>query len=290
MELFNLLVDKHDIFLIDGVEDKKTKALITDINKDLFAILDKYEELNSFLQSQLEGDYHNKIVMAKSLKKYYSNWVTINNACIALEKEEKNQIEKFNLFRNRLVSNLKILLNDSAKLPVVCACDVVNDQYILVRKGHNMIILGNNNKIILEKIISDLESSFVIEGNYSGVEEKKLSANYSSVSKNVEACKDKIEELFSNKQSKVDKLNVIVDSMEKVAQELVLFGTYKEEMKNVGCVSKEVDLYEKELVKKYIPIKKQLRKVLKVDFIDVCDIIIDEAEIAEEDNDFDLED
>ena len=290
MELFNLLSSEKDIFLIDDVEDKKTKALIGDVNSDLFAILGKYEELNSFFESQLEGEYHKKLVMAKSLKKNYNGWATINNACLALEKEEKSQIEKFNSFRNKLVSNLNVLLKDSLKLPVVSACDVVNDEYIFVRKGHNMIILGQNNTIILEKMISDLENLFVLEGNYASVEEKELIANYNSVDKNVESCREKIGELFANKPSKAEKIETIVSSMDKVARDLVLFVTYKEEMKNVGCLSKEVDLYEKELVKKYIPMKKQLRKVLKVDLIDVCDIIVDESEIAEEDSDFDLED
>ena len=66
--------------------------------------------------------------------------------------------------------------------------------------------------------------------------------------------------------------------MENSAKELVFFATYKEDLKNVGCNVKEIELYEKELLKKYVPVKKQLSKILKVDFIDVCNIIHNEDE------------
>ena len=68
--------------------------------------------------------------------------------------------------------------------------------------------------------------------------------------------------------------------MEEVARDLVFFETYKKEILNVGCVAKEVELRQKELMKKYIPLKKQLCKLLKVELIDICDLKAYESEFA----------
>ena len=43
---------------------------------------------------------------------------------------------------------------------------------------------------------------------------------------------------------------------------------------------KEVELRQKELMKKYIPLKKQLCKLLKVELIDICDLKAYESEFA----------
>ena len=143
-------MDNKQFFLIDDVEDKKTKILLGEINTQLDSILSKFDDINSFLDSQLNGDYHTKIVKAKSLQNHYNNWNPIKVACDNLEKEEKHQIDKFISFKNHLINNLKTLLKDSQRLPVVSLFDVINSEFVFVKKGHNVIILGNNNKIVID--------------------------------------------------------------------------------------------------------------------------------------------
>jgi hypothetical protein len=280
VKIFDVLKSEKPIFILDDIEDKKTKALIPQINSQLSTILSKLDTFNEFAKSQLEGDYNNKIVMAKSLQRVYSNWSAINNVCAGMVREEANAINEFNSAKNQLISNLQILLKDVQKLPVVSAYDVFGDDFAMAKKDHNVVILGNNNIAVIETIINELNKNLYVEGNYNRIEAKELSANYSVVEKNVKECKSGIDAYFYGKTSKEEKLLAIVETMEKAAVDLVFFATYKNDLKAVGCSDKEIDLYEKELLKKYVPLKKQLSKVLKVDFADVCDIPHDETEFA----------
>ena len=219
-----------------------------------------------------------KIVIAKSLKKLYSNWATISNACNALKKEEENAINSFINSKKSLINNLKILLNDSKKMPVISSYDVFNGDFALSKKGHAVIILGNNNTAIIETLINELEEKLVVEGNYDGLSEIDLIANYANVEKNVNECKRGVDEFFYNKPSKEEKMLSTISSMEVYGKQLVFFATYKKDILNVGCNVKEVDLFERELFKKYVPLKKQLSKILKVEFLDICDLSHDEGD------------
>ena len=294
MDIFDILKNnERPVFVLDDIEDKKTKSLVTQINKQMTHILEKYEEFNEFAKSQLKGEYNKKIVAAKSLQRAYGNWATVNNACIRIAKEETDAINSFESARNAVVSNLKVLLNDSKKLPVISAYDVFGDQFVLAKKGHSIIILGENNTFIIETIINELENKLIVEGNYKDVNPIELEANYENIEKNIKACKKEIEFSFSDKASKEEKLLLLVKSMEKAGKDLVFFATYKNDLKLIGCNMKEVDVYERELFKKYVPIKKQLSKLLSLEFVDICDLSHNEAEFPTQEfkaiNDQDLE-
>ena len=278
MKIFDVLKNEKPVFVIDDIEDKKTKALITQINSQMIGIVEKLETFNDFADSQLEGDYNRKLVMAKSLQKVYSNWSTINNACAALVKEENDAIKAFEVAKSQLINNLNVLLKDCQKLPVVSAYDVFGDDFAFAKKGHSVVILGNNNIAVIETIIKELENALYVEGNYEKVEPVELKANYSNVEKNVKECKKMIDELYYGKNSKETKLLNLVDAMEEHGENLVFFATYKNDIKNIGCNQKEVDVFEKDLFKKYVPLKKQLSKTLKITFEDICDLSHDEGE------------
>lgn len=280
MEIFDVLKNEKPVFVLDDIEDKKTKSLVTQINGQLSSILAKLDDFNKFAASQLEGDYHKKIVMAKSLQRVYGNWLTINNACSNIVKEETAAVNSFNSARDQLIANLQVLLKDSLKFPVISAYDVFGTDFVFAKKGHSVIILGNNNTFIIETIINELNKKLYVEGNYNEIEPVELPVNYSDVEKNVADCKRAIDELYYGKTSKEDKLLAMVDSMETFAKDLVFFETYKKDILNIGCVSKEVELRQKELMKKYIPLKKQLCKLLKVELIDICDLKAYESEFA----------
>lgn len=277
MKIIDVLKNERPVFVIDDIEDKKTKNLIMQINKQMASILDNLEKVEQFCASQLQGEYADKLVMAKSLQKKYNNWLAIKGACLSLKNEEAKIIDEYYAFKKQLISNLKVLLSDSKKMPVVSAYDVFNNDFALARKGHNVVILGNNNTGVIEFIILEIESGFNVSGNYDAVEEVELSVNYSNVDKNVSDCKRSLDSM-SIKSGKEEKILASIEQMENSARELVFFATYKDSLKNVGCNVKEVELYEKELFKKYVPIKKQLSKLLKVDFVDICNITHNEDE------------
>lgn len=278
MKIVDVLKNERPVFVLDDIEDKKTKNLIMQINKQMSSVLVNLEKVEQFCNSQLEGEYGDKLVMAKSLQNKYSNWMAIKNACLNLKNEESKVINEYYAFKNQLISNLKVLLSDAKKLPVVSGYDVFNGDFAIARKGHNVVILGNNNVGIIEAIILELETGFNVRGNYDDIEERDLTCNYSNVDKNVNECKRSLDHMDSMKSSKEEKILFSIEQMENAARDLVFFATYKDSLKNVGCNIKEIELYEKELFKKYIPIKKQLSKLLKVDFIDICNIITDEDE------------
>jgi len=282
MTLFEILQKETPIFLINDIEDKKTKALIQIINEQLSNILKKLDDFKSFTSNQLEGEYNHKIIMAKSLSNHYENWSTIENACALLKKEETDQINKFNAEKNSLINNLKILLNDSQKFPVVSTFDVYDDTYIESKPGHTVIILGANNTIIIDKIIYDLEQNLVITGHYDEILPRDLIANYSNLESNVSECNNRIEELFSKSKGKYNKLTSLVENMKPIGEKLIFFASYKQEMITIGCNTKEIDLFEKDLLKKYIPLKKHLQKALKFEFIDICDISVNETDFINE--------
>ena len=112
------------------------------------------------------------------------------------------------------------------------------------------------------------------------VETKELNANYVNVNKNISLCNNAVNELTYSKASKMDKLEEMIGKMEEVGKELVFFETYKESIKNMGCSAKEIDLYEKEIFKRYVPLKKQLQKVLKVNFENITTVVVDEKEYS----------
>lgn len=278
MDLFEILEKDTKIFLNNNIEDKKTVSLIEVINEQLSSILAKFDDFKNFAKSQLQGDYNHKIIMAKSLSNHYNNWLTINNACDLLKKEEENEINKFNSERNHLIENLKILLKDSQKLPVVSAFDIYDDSYFQLRAGHPVIILGGNNTIVIDKLIHDLETNLIPEGHYDEILPVDLHVNYANLESNTSMCNEKIEDLFYNKKGKANKLTTLVENMVPIGEKLIFFATYKEEMLNCGCNQKEVDLFEKDLLKKYVPLKKHLQKALKFEFLDICDIVVDESD------------
>ena len=278
MTIEDILKNERPIFILDDIEDKKTKGLISQINDQMKGLLNKLEEFEVFAESQLVGDYNKKIVMVKSLKQVYNSWSTISNAYNNIAREESKAISDFNLAREQLINTFNVLLNDSKKLPVISSYDVFNGDFVYAKKGHSVIILGGHNTSIIETLINEIKKNFYVEGNFDSVEPIELAANYANVDKNVKECKDSVDEYYGEKPAKGEKVLSLIESMEEAGRKLVFFATFKKHMKEVGCNMKEVDVYERELFKKYVPLKKQLSKLLKVDFIDICDLSVDEGD------------
>ena len=223
MELLKVLRNEKPIFVIDNIEDKHIKSLISNINAQMKDIVVKLDDLEAFLESQLSGEYKKKIVLAKSLQRYYDKWAAATSSCLKIAKEEKNEIDKFEGAKKSLISNLQLLLKETQKFPVVSGYDVVGDDFCYAKKNHSIIILGGHNVAIIETIIKEIEDKLQVEGNFSEISPIELEANYSNVLKNSEECRNKINLLFGNKDSKSSKLLDLVMVMENVGKEVVFF-------------------------------------------------------------------
>ena len=288
MRLVDILKNKDSIFIIDDIEDKKTRELVKDINNSLVKIVVEHEEFNAFAASQLNGEYHKKIVNVKSLLHYYDKWNGIKTAYSIYQKEEENKINKLYANKAALINKLKTLQGDCHKsLPVVSAYHLSNGELVPSNPGHVTIIFGRHNNNIIEEVITQLESDILVEGNFEKVNAMELKANYSVVESNANIANEKAQELFASKPAKLDKLLMVLNAMIESAKALVFFETYKPVMLELGCPSKDVELLEKELIKKYVPFKKQLQKILKFKFEDISSIVIDENEYQSDDKTLD---
>ena len=286
MKLVEILKNKEALFIIDDVEDKKTKALVKDINNALINLVQEYDDFLSFSASQLSGEYHDKIVNVKSLHEHYVEWNGVKVALASVKKEEETKINSLYANKATTINKLKTLMTDSQKsLPVIATYHLSNGELVTSRGEHETIILGNHNTNIIVDIIEELERDIVVEGNFDKVEARDIEANYSVVDTNVEICKQRIEELFAAKPAKGEKLYSTIDFMIAAAENLVFFETYKQTMLDVGCPNKDVDTLEKDLLKKYVPLKKQLQKALKVTLEDICNVVVDETEYYNDSSD-----
>lgn len=273
MELLTLLNQNERILLEDAVEDKKTKALIDLINRELVDIMDDMKNFNDFATSQLQGEYNRKLVMAKSLMMHYGNWTPVISAVARLEKEETDKVNAFYARKEKLLSSLKTLLKDSQKNPVVCAYDVFDGDYVPCQIGHYVVVLGENNTGILNSMIADLDIGLQVQGNFANVEGRDLNCAYVAVNNNVALCNQKLEEMFAGKAGKTEKLKQAIACFEEEGRKAEFFETYMDELVNIGLTKKEIAAYEKLLAKRYLPYKNQLRKAFKVNFQEVAESI-----------------
>lgn len=279
MKLLDILKRKEELFIIDDIEDKKTKTILKDVNTSLIHLVYSYEEFKEFSEKQLSGEYNQKLVHAKSLLNSYPEWLGIKQAYAVLKKEEEDQIAKVSNEKKALIEKLHLLINDCQKLlPILAMYHISNSELVTSKPEHATIIIGNYNTNIINKIISELENEIVLTGHFEEIVPVELKANYATVENNVTLCKDKIESVYSNKHNKADKLYALVEKMETAAQKLVFFETCKPHMINVGCSTKDIDLLEKDLLKKYVPLKKHLQKGLKLQFEDISSIVVDESD------------
>lgn len=276
MNILNILENGELVFAEDAVESKKTRALVEATNKSFEEMSNEIREFNEFANSQLKGEYHNRLVMAKSLREYYSSWQAINLAYDAITKEEPKAIEKYNACKTKLLNNLKSLAKESQRDAVVSNYDVFEGDFKKCEEGHEVVIIGAHGANILNEMIANLEENLVVTGHFDEIEARELEANYVKVRNNVSMCKQKSSEMYGNKPGKLAKVDMTIVTMEEVGKKVVFFVTYKNDLLEIGCLPKFVANYEKNLVKQYVPLKKSLQKELKLEFEEICDIVADE--------------
>lgn len=284
--VLTILRNNEEIFIEDEIEDKKVRSQVASVNDNLANAVVELDAFANFADSQLTGAYNHKLVMAKSLRHAYDTWGAVATAYENLQREETTQVNNFYAFKTKLINSLNELLKTAAKSPIVSAYDVFKNKLKKCDEGHNIIILGSHNTDVITTVIEDLEKKLTVSGHFTELDPKDLTANYAMVDKNVQTCTQILNDMYGNKPGKLQKFLDAVNKMEEVGQKTVFFLTYRAELENIGCAKKELDLYEKNLVKNYMPLKKLLQKTCKYDFEEICDIVVDENDFvtADEEN------
>lgn len=277
MNILNILESNEAIFIEDAVESKKIRTLVEQVNKSFTEMADKVREFNDFANSQLKGEYHHKLVMAKSLREYYESWQAVSLAYEAVAKEENIQIEKYNACKAKLLNNLRTLAKEAQKDAVVSQFDVFENNFTQCEPGHEVVILGTHGEHILTAMIEQLEEQLVVSGHFDEIEAITLEPNYSKVENNVYNCKQQAQELYGTKAGRLAKIDMAITTMEEIGKKVVFFETYKNDLELIGCNPKFIKTYEKNLEKQYVPFKKSLQKELRFEFEEICDLVVDET-------------
>lgn len=276
MDIFTVLKNNELILVDDPCENKKTRKLINQLNHNLADIMDLLKEFNEFKEDQMEGDYKRKAVIAKTLLQQYMDWQPMVKAYTKMEKDERAKVDRFYTEKSRVLSILNTLLNDSKKLPIVCAYDVFDGDFKKCADGHPVIILGDNNTAILKEMIANIEMSMHVKGCLEEIDTTALSVNFVNVNTNVANCKQKLQEMYADNQAKYNDLNDSILKMEEIGKRAVIFSTYKDNMMEIGVSEKDIDAFEKGLAKEYIPYKKQLKKAFNIEFVEINDLVVNE--------------
>ncbi len=283
MNILEILKSGEKVFVKDEVEGKKTSTLVDAVNKSFEDMSAAITEFADYAQSQLNGEVNHKIVMAKSLLNYYPNSQSIKLAYDEVSKEEGKMIAKYTAVKTTLLNNLSTLLKESQKEAVVSSYDLFDGDYKKCPEGHEVIILGAHNADIIQTMIETFNQELTVEGHFEEVQAKELTANYVNVQENVTMCKMRATELYGNKAGKLAKVEKAIEAMQSIGEQVVFFETYVKDMLLIGVKDKDIKVYQKAQEKQYIPLKKTLQKDLKINFVEICDIVADENAYAEVD-------
>ncbi len=283
MNILEILNGGDVVFAEDAIESKKIKTQVATVNKNFVDMAATANEFAEYATSQLKGTEHRRIVMAKSLRNYYPNWNALKVAYDNVSKEEGVKIAAYNACKAKLISSLQLLLKESAKEAVVSNYDLFDGDFARCQEGHEVIVLGGRNAAVIETMIQNLDEALVVAGHFEEVEAQEIDANYTNVAANVNMCKEKAAEMYGNKPAKLAKVEVSISTMEEVGKKVVFFETYKNDLLSIGCPQKAINDYEKSFEKQYIPLKKSLQKELRIEFVEICDLVTDETSYVEAD-------
>ncbi len=279
MNIIEILKENKLVFVLDEIESKKMQTLVNTVNKNFLDMAETIQAFREYKASQLRGELHTKIVMVKSFVDEYPNWQAVTDVYSIAENSERMKLMEFNTQKAKLINSLKALLAESKNSPVVSLYDLYGQDYQLCQEGHEIIILGNHNKDIIQCAIDIFEGYLVAKGNFEMIGGIQLQANYSTVMQNAELCNSRLHS-GTSKANKTQKIQQAIDQMVEIGRNVVKFMTYKRSLIEIGVREKEIQNMEKTLTKQYIPLKKYLQKELGVKFADICDIVVDEDSFA----------
>jgi len=278
------ILKNQEILLPEELQSKKIKPFTKMFNTLLSEMDKKVREFAEFKDNQTEGELASKIIIAKSLANFFANNKILRVDLVAesYRNQEKAKLAEFYNTKNRLLETLHTILRESQKEAVISAFDIFKGDFQKCENGHEIIILKDRNISVLETFINELDEYVVVNGNYDSLEAQEVDFNTEVLDRNIDLCTRKNNELYGSKSSKFNKFEAIIRKLHEVGKQVVAFYTYKETLIEIGCNPKNIKLYENELSKAYVPMKKLLQKEFSIELEDICEIVVNEEEYAEE--------
>lgn len=289
MKAIDLLKSQDNILLVDSNESKKVQALSSTLNELMVEMNNQINSFEKFKDSQLNGEYNDKIVIAKSLANFFKDnkQLKVELAVQALENEEKAQINQYYTVKTKLLETIRNIINNSTKEAVVCNYDLFEGEFAKCETNHEIIILNGRNTTVLETLYSELDTELIVNGNFETIEPQSVDYSLDTLNRNIDLCRRKNNEIFGSKTGKLNKINSVIEKLKEVGERVVSFYSYKSSLEIIGCNPKGIKDYENELSKAYIPLKKTLQKELKIELEDICNVTVNEDEYQSVDIDED---
>jgi len=284
MKAIDLIKKEEALLNIEGTTNKKMKTLAETLNNLMIEMNQQMIVFESFNKSQIDGDLANKIIVAKSLAEFFVNnkFLKVENTVEAFKNQEKANIDTFYNKKDKLIETISTLIKECSREAVVSNYDVFEGDFRKCEEGHEIIILGDRNIVVLDTLLNDLEQDLVVDGNFDKVEAQSVDYNLETLFRNIDACNAKNEEINGSKQGKMAKIESMIARLKESGEQVVAFYTYKDALLDIGCSEKGVRDYEHELSKVYIPLKKALQKEFKIELEDICNVAVNEEEYSEE--------
>lgn len=278
MKALELLKSGENLLLADAIESKKMKSTAESLNNLLNAMREQINSFSSFSASQLNGEYGDKIVVAKSLAKFFegNKSLKVDTAVLQLENEEKAHINEYYQTKTKLLDTIRSIIKDSTKDAVVSNYDIFEGEFVKCESGHEIIILGGRNVGVLETLFEELDRDLIVNGNFAQIEAQEVDYSLAVLNRNIELCERKNNEIYGSKSGKLNKIATLIEKTKEIGERVVAFYSYKNSLELIGCNPKGIKDYENELSRTYVPLKKTLQKELKIDLEDICDVSIDE--------------
>lgn len=280
MKALELLKNGENLLLVDAIESKKMQNTADTLNNLLREMNEQINSFATFSASQLDGEYSDKIVVAKSLAKFFEGNKTlkVESTVLQLENEEKTHMNEYYQTKTKLLDTIRSIIKDSSKEAVVSNYDIFEGEFARCESGHEIIILNGRNVGVLETLFEELDRDLVISGNFSQVEPQEVDYSLAVLNRNIELCERKNNEIYGSKAGKLNKITSIIEKLKEVGEKVVAFYSYKNSLELIGCNPKGIKDYENELSRAYVPLKKALQKELKIDLEDICEVSINEEE------------
>ena len=278
MRLLEIFTDNQLLFIEEN--NKKYKKNLNNINNLLNSFCSKYNEYTSFINSE---NYINKISLAKALNTFFqAKKLKLDIILEQIKQLENNKLSEFNRIKTSLLNELNVINNPTEG--VVCLFNIENGEFVRCDENKEIVILGEHNNII-NNIIQMVEN-INIYGKFEDIPSHQVSYNTTLLESNIMMCKTKADVAYADKQSKLHKLNEVINNLDEVGNKIVAFYTYKDKLEMIGCTSKFIKDYEKELEKLYTPLKKTLEKELNLELKDIWNVTENESSYNSSNNTF----
>lgn len=280
MKALELLKSGESLLLVDAIESKKMQNTAETLNGLLRNMNDQINSFASFSASQLDGEYNDKIVVAKSLARFFegNKALKVENSVLSFEAEEKAHINDYYQTKTKLLDTIHTLIKDSGKEAIVSNYDIYEGEFVRCEAGHEIIILNGRNIGVLETLFEELDRDLIVNGNFSQIEPQEVDYSLAVLNRNIELCERKNNEIWGTKAGKLNKIASIIEKLKEIGERVVAFYSYKTSLELIGCNPKGIKDYENELSRTYVPLKKTLQKELKIELEDICEVSINEEE------------